>query len=264
MSNVNPQGNLLDDQKILIEQLVDLGLMGFANEIEQQYLAPNLYDSLSFDERIRSCITAQKDLNSIKKFNTLYKKSRIKNKLYINDFTANPERGVDNKLLTSLLNCDYIRNGQNIIISGKTGTGKTALSCAAGVEAMKKGLPVMFYRMSDLVVNIESKDKIALTRFRDKLRPIKHLILDDYGLTVYSDMVVSFLNDVAEDRYNRGSTIFTTQLMQDSILKPLGKSSPTIDAFADRMFRSCDRFITIEGASFRGSKNEFKGENDHD
>lgn len=62
MSNVNPQGNLLDDQKILIEQLVDLGLMGFANEIEQQYLAPNLYESLSFDERIRSCITAQKDL----------------------------------------------------------------------------------------------------------------------------------------------------------------------------------------------------------
>ncbi|MDY5994653.1 MAG: hypothetical protein SPJ14_05410, partial [Succinivibrio sp.] len=47
------------------------------------------------------------------------------------------------------------------------------------------------YRMSDLVVNIESKDKIALTRFRDKLRPIKLLILDDYGLTVYSDMVVS-------------------------------------------------------------------------
>ena len=51
----------------------------------------------------------------------------------------------------------------------------------------------MFFRMNDLVTIIESKDKLALSRFKDRLRRIKLLILDDYGLSMYSDVVLSFL-----------------------------------------------------------------------
>ena len=145
-----------------------------------------------------------------------------------------------------------------MVISGPTGTGKTALATAAGVEALQKGYTVAFYRMSDFCALIESKDPIGLARFRKRLKNVKCLILDDYGLTTLSDKVVAELNEIADVRYGLGSTIITSQLKKNG-LKTLIAKSPIRDALADRLFRASDIEITLSGASWRGSANELKG-----
>src|SRR5574344_1042375 len=169
-------------------------------------------------------------------------------KIFIKQFCPDPSRGLDNDQLLMLKDCNYIDEGLNVIISGETGTGKTALASAAGVEAMDKGYQVVFYRMSEFSALIESKDVIGLARFRSRLKKIRCLILDDYGLTTLSDKVVAELNEIADTRYGICSTIITTQLKKSGLKTVIAKS-PIRDALADRLFRDIDVEIHLSGAS---------------
>lgn len=133
------------------------------------------------------------------------------------------------------------------------------LAKATAVETMRKGNSAMFFKMSDLSCIIEAKDKFALSRFVDKLRRIRLLIIDDYGLTKISDAVVAALMDIADVRYGIGSTIITSQLKKKGLMSVIDES-PIRDALADRLFRDCDWEITLKGASWRGNNEEIKGE----
>lgn len=133
------------------------------------------------------------------------------------------------------------------------------LAKATAVETMRKGNSAMFFKMRDLSCIIEAKDKFALSRFVDKLRRIRLLIIDDYGLTKISDAVVAALMDIADVRYGIGSTIITSQLKKKGLMSVIDES-PIRDAFADRLFRDCDWEITLKGASWRGNNEEIKGE----
>ncbi|SKA64297.1 IstB-like ATP binding protein [Succinivibrio dextrinosolvens DSM 3072] len=75
----------------------------------------------------------------------------------------------------------------------------------------------MFFRMNELMVLIETKDKSALARFTDKLGRIRLVIIDDYILTKISDSVVAGLNEIADARYGIGSTIITSQLKKKAL-----------------------------------------------
>lgn len=133
------------------------------------------------------------------------------------------------------------------------------LAKATAVETMRKGNSAMFFKMRDLSCIIEAKEKFALSRFVDKLRRIRLLIIDDYGLTKISDAVVAALMDIADVRYGIGSTIITSQLKKKGLMSVIDES-PIRDAFADRLFRDCDWEITLKGASWRGNNEEIKGE----
>ena len=133
------------------------------------------------------------------------------------------------------------------------------LAKATAVETMRKGNSAMFFKMSDLSCFIEAKDKFALSRFVDKLRRIRLLIIDDYGLTKISDAVGAALMDIADVRYGIGSTIITSQLKKKGLMSVIDES-PIRDALADRLFRDCDWEITLKGASWRGNNEEIKGE----
>lgn len=254
----NMEGVLLDTQKELISMAERSKCSGFAQELHDQFTNPNLYSQMDFVERVKRCFSVQEEFTSIARFNTLFKTSRLTKKLYIKQFCPDPSRGLDADTLLIFKDCNYIKEGTNVVISGPTGTGKTALATAAGVEALQKGYTVAFYRMSDFCALIESKDPIGLARFRKRLKNVKCLILDDYGLTTLSDKVVAELNEIADVRYGLGSTIITSQLKKNG-LKTLIAKSPIRDALADRLFRASDVEITLSGASWRGSANELKG-----
>lgn len=237
----------------------NLKLDGFRDELLNQLGSPRLYVGLDFDEKLKRCLNSQKEFCGNNRFNRLLKKSRIKKKIRLNTLTPIPARGLDSNTLLKLKDGDFLEKGINIIISGATGTGKTALASATAIDAMEKGYSAMFYKMSELITLIEAKDTVSRARFVERLRKIKLLIIDDYGLTKLSDAVVLTLNDIADSRYGIGSTIITTQLKKSS-LKCVIDESPIRDALADRLFRDCDMEITLKGESWRGSVGEITGE----
>lgn len=246
---------LLTEQKEVLQSLEALKLKGFADELYEQFTSPSIYSDLCYEQKLKRCIEAQIETQANNKFRRLISNSKIKNRIYLNQFKPNLDRGLDRDTLLKLKDGDFIDNGVNIIITGPTGTGKTALACATALEAMRKGKSALFFRMSELSTIIEAKDKISLSRFIDRLSRIKLLIIDDYGLTKIHDGVVSVLNEIADIRYGVGSTILTSQIKKKN-LKDVIDPSPIRDALADRLFRCTDWEINLKGTSFRGSSEE--------
>ena len=77
---------------------------------------------------------------------------------------------------------------------------------------MKNGYSVRFYRINDLIALLDTKDQLQFQRFKESMRKIRLLCIDDYGTVLLNDNVVNRINEIVDCRYNSGATIITTQL----------------------------------------------------
>lgn len=113
----------------------------------------------------------------------------------------------------SLKSLDFIKQKRNIIMYGRTGTGKTMLSIALGVTACQKGIPVKFYRTAALVNQLsETKRAGTLGVILKKLNKASVIILDEFGYVPYdrtgSQLLFDFLSEIHEQK----SVILNTNL----------------------------------------------------
>lgn len=113
----------------------------------------------------------------------------------------------------SLKSLDFIRQKKNIIMYGRTGTGKTMLSTALGVAACKEDIPVKFYRTAALINQLsEAKKTGILGLLHKKLNKASVIILDEFGYVPYdrtgSQLLFDFLSEIHEQK----SIILNTNL----------------------------------------------------
>ncbi len=250
---------LLDQQENLIELAKFCKLTGIADELLEQFSNPLNYKDLPFEDRMESCLETQISVNKINTISRLYRKSRLPRKVYLRQISVDAERGLERNDMQLLKELKYLDNCMNIIISGPTGVGKTALAIAAGLEVIQSGGTVLYYRFNELCVAIETKDNAQLIRFKESLRRAKLLIFDDYGLNQITDKVATGLNEIVDRHYGFGSIIVTTQLKREALASPLPEGIIR-DALMDRLFRPSDKEIILKGTSWRGRSEEIRGE----
>lgn len=126
----------------------------------------------------------------------------------------------------------------NVVISGKTGSGKTYLACALGNAACRQGYSVKYFRIPELLLEIqEAKSSSQYSKFMTQLQHIKLLILDDIGLNSYSLEESRDILEIAESRYNKASTIMAGQIAHEKWYELF--PDPTIaDAIMDRIIHN--------------------------
>lgn len=144
----------------------------------------------------------------------------------------------DKKTIQTLSSCTYIEKHLNVILSGKTGTGKTYIACALGNRACRTGHSVKYYRMPELLLEIQdSKAENRYARYMDSIRKVKLLILDDIGLKSYSLEESRDILEITEGRYNRASTVLAGQINCNKWYELF--PDPTIaDAIMDRVIHN--------------------------
>jgi len=127
------------------------------------------------------------------------------------DYDATPD--LDRRLIRELMDGSYIRESRNVIFVGKTGTGKTHLATALGLEACRQGVRTRFATGAGLVNDlIEARSERTINRIIQRHSHFGLLILDELGYVPFSREGSQLLFQVLADRYERGSVIITTNL----------------------------------------------------
>ncbi len=113
----------------------------------------------------------------------------------------------------SLLGLDFYRKGENVIMYGGTGTGKTMLSTLIGIAACNEGIPVKFYRTAGLVnLFSEGKAKGNLAALKKKLDKAQMLILDEFGYVPYDRSGAQLLFDYLSEIHEQKPVVLNTNL----------------------------------------------------
>ncbi len=164
------------------------------------------------------------------------------------DFSFNPN--INRQLIMKLVLCDFIKNGENIILSGPTGVGKTFIAKALGYEAVNKGYSVLFERTNKMLEDIYSgkADNTFNKRLSKYIKP-DLLILDDWGMIEFNDTALNILNEIISERYETGSIIITTN-RPIANWDELFKEKVIGSALLDRLFHLAHR-LEITGKSYR-------------
>jgi DNA replication protein DnaC len=130
------------------------------------------------------------------------------------DFLALPS--LNKALVLELARSQYVARRENIIAVGNSGTGKTHIVLGLGLAACQKGLSVGFTTAAAMVHElIEAGDEKRLLRLQRQLAGYKLLIIDELGYVPFSQTGAELLFEVFSQRYERGSTIVTSNLPFD-------------------------------------------------
>jgi DNA replication protein DnaC len=167
------------------------------------------------------------------------------------DFAAH--RGLDRRNTLQLAQGAWLKDHENLILTGQTGTGKTWLACAFGRQAARLDQSVLYLRMPRLFEDLAmARLDGRFPRLVDKLARVQLLILDDWGTHSLNDQQRLDLLEIFEERYRRKSTLITAQLPFAKWHDMIGE--PTIaDAILDRIIHNARR-ISLEGDSMRKRK----------
>jgi DNA replication protein DnaC len=165
------------------------------------------------------------------------------------DFDA--ANGVDRALVAHLAKATWIDERKNVILAGPVGTGKTHLAIALGVEATRLRRRVIFHRAADLVrLLVEARHQTELGRVTRRIQRADLLILDELGFVPFDRTGGELLFNVLAERYERRSTLVTTNLAFSEWPKVFGDDEKLTAALLDRL---ADRstVIATKGKSFR-------------
>ncbi len=174
------------------------------------------------------------------------------------DFLALPS--LNKALVLELARSEYVNRRENIIAVGNSGTGKTHIVLGLGLAACQKGLSVGFTTAAALVHElIEARDEKRLLRLQRQLATCKLLIIDELGYVPFSQTGAELLFEVFSRRYERGSTIVTSNLPFDEWTGVFASERLT-GALLDRLTHHV-HILEMNGDSYRLKQSKRRSRN---
>ncbi|MGA8148970.1 MAG: IS21-like element helper ATPase IstB [Gallionellaceae bacterium] len=234
-----------------LNTLKTLKLPGMAAAFEEQLIQPAT-QSLSFNDRFGLIVDRESSHRDNQRLGRLLKGARFKHNACVEDIDYRSGRGLDKTVMANLIDCGWIKQAQNLILTGSTGCGKTWLACALGNQACRLGMSVLYVRTSRLLE--EMKLAHADGSFRKRLMQIAKfelLVLDDFGVATLTQSERQDLLELIDDRTTK-STIITSQIPVNAWHDVIGE--PTLaDAILDRIVHRAHT-IKLTGETMRKPK----------
>ena len=166
-----------------------------------------------FEDRLLNCLRNEVDVRQSKKISRSiaaahlrFPGASIDQKIY------DPERLLNTALIEKLAQAEWLNGEYSLIITGKTGCGKSYLACALAVSAIRKGYSAYYTRCNDFQRECDRTigTEEASTLFRTMTK-CDLLVLDDFGLMRLGMDACKTLLDIIDCRYEHKATIITSQ-----------------------------------------------------
>lgn len=168
----------------------------------------------------------------------------------IDSFPFERQPGVSKAQISSLAGLDFLRRAQNILLIGKPGTGKTGIALGLLREACLNGYRGRFYNAQDLLDELyASLADHSSQRLLTQLAKIQPMVVDELGYMNLNPEQINAFFRLMDLRYNRVSTIITTNLDTPEWYDLFQRKS-MVDALLDRLQHQCIK-IKIAGPSLR-------------
>ena len=172
---------------------------------------------------------------------------------YLQDLSLEDLPGDAREKLPALRSLDFIENGQNIILSGNPGTGKSHLATGLGLEACMKGYKVLFVTVPQLITQIrESRSEKRLITLENRFEKFDLVICDEFGYISFDKEGAELLFTHLSLRTGKKSTIITTNLSFDRWSEIFGDPVLTA-AMVDRITHRA-HIINMNGKSYRAKE----------
>ena len=208
---------------------------------------------MPFSEGMEMLLQAEEDERRNGRFERLLKNARFRYQASLEEIIYDPSRGLDKNLVTELAKCQYINQGEAVLITGATGCGKSHLSSALGHHACLQGYSVNYFNTQKFMLRLKmARLEGNILKFFDKIAKVNLLILDDFGLTHLEQQQQMDLMEIIEDRHGRASTIVASQLPPASWYDVISEAS-IADAILDRLVHTSYK-IELKGESLRRNR----------
>ena len=196
-----------------VEKLKTLRLHAMAAAWAAQQTQPDIA-TLSFDERFGLLVDAEWLHRENARLQRALREAKLRmSAACVEDIEYAAKRELDKALIRQLASCRWVAEHQNVIISGKTGTGKTYIACALAQQACRKGYRAIYRRAPRLFQELAlARADGSYPRLLARLARTDVLIIDDWALSPLSADQRNDIFENLEDRYGGRSTILVVSL----------------------------------------------------
>jgi DNA replication protein DnaC len=235
-----------------LEKLTTMRFAGMAAALTEQ-MKMNGLDDMGFEERLGLLLDHELAVRETRRMKTRLRKAKLRQDGSIEDIDFRHPRGLDKSLVLRLSDCQWIKDHNNLIITGSTGVGKSYLACAFAQKACREGFSALYLRMTKLFEDMSlAKGDGRYLKLLASFAKADLLVLDDYGLMPLNQEQRHDFLEILEDRHNLKSTLVTSQLPIEHWHEQIG--DPTLaDAILDRLVHSAHKII-LKGESMRKKK----------
>ena len=231
-----------------LEQMQQLRLHGMHRAFSSCLSAQSII--YTNDELTAYLLQSEWDDRQNRKIDRLTKAAKFRYKALIEDIDYEQSRNIEKNQIQRFASCDFIKNKENILITGSTGVGKSYMASALGHQACSLGYKVLYFNTNKLFTLLKtSKADGSYIKEINKLEKQDLLILDDFGLKALDSMNRHSFMEIIEDRHGKHSTIIASQLPVEAWHQAIGEQT-IADAILDRLVHSAHR-IDIKGESMR-------------
>jgi DNA replication protein DnaC len=233
----------------LIPMLKSLRMSGVLDSLEARNRQA-IEEKLSYTDFLALVIQDEAARRAQKKLQMALRRANFRNHKTLEDFDFSFNPSINRALITDIATCRFIDEKVSVFIVGPCGTGKSHIAQALGHCAIRLGHDVLFTTQSKMLGKLHAaRATNSYERQFNQLTKASLLIIDDFGLKPLRPPQDEDLHDVISERYERRSTIITSNLD----LPEWGDAFPnrilgaaTIDRLRHGAYK-----VVLEGKSYR-------------
>jgi len=205
---------------------------------------------VSYRDVVAALLREQYAWQRERSFEYRVKASRLPERLSLDTFPFEKQPGVDAAVVRQLGTLGFVPTADNVVLIGPTGVGKTGIASGLLLRALENGYRGLFMPAQDLfdelLASLADKSTRKLLNY---LKAVDVLVIDEMGYLNLRPEQTNIFFRLMEERYNRKSTILTTNLEYDDWYSFLGRKE-MVGALLDRLRHRCTT-LRIDGPSLR-------------
>lgn len=228
----------------------ELKLPSFSRHL-QSAITEGLKQNASHEEVILSILSREMEQRNINREKSRLRKASFPQLKYLQDLDRSELPDDGKSKLPELETLDFIKQGQNIILGGSPGTGKTHIAIGLGIKACMEGRSVMFTQVAKLLTQIrECHSSRTLRNLESKFEKYDLVVCDELGYISFDKQGAEMLFNHLSLRSGIKSTIITSNQSFDKWQHIFGKDTILTAALLDRLTHKA-HLVNMNGKSYR-------------